>query len=110
METALTQGPTYQTLLYEISDDHVATVTLDRPDAMNAFNRTMCDEFRNVWKHVRDDDDVHAVSTSRAPTASPTTSGTTRIQARHSAPSGTSAGSRSSAPFMGSAPRARSTS
>jgi enoyl-CoA hydratase/carnithine racemase len=67
METALTQGPTYQTLLYEISDDHVATVTLDRPDAMNAFNRTMCDEFRNVWKHVRDDDDVHAVVLRAAP-------------------------------------------
>lgn len=52
---------TYQTLLYETSSDHVATITLNRPESLNAFNRSMCDEFREVWKHVRDDDGVHAV-------------------------------------------------
>lgn len=51
----------YTTLLYEKTDDRVATVTLNRPEAMNAFDRTMCDEFRDVWKRVREDDDVHAV-------------------------------------------------
>jgi enoyl-CoA hydratase/carnithine racemase len=48
------------TLIYEVSD-HVATVTLNRPEAMNSFNQTMCDEFSLVWKTVREDDDVHAV-------------------------------------------------
>lgn len=51
----------YTTLLYEKTDDHVATVTLNRPEVLNAFNRTMCDEFRDIWKRVREDDDVHAV-------------------------------------------------
>jgi enoyl-CoA hydratase/carnithine racemase len=54
------QAP-YRTLLYEKSDDRVATVTLNRPESMNAFNRTMCDEFRDVWRRVREDDEVHAV-------------------------------------------------
>jgi enoyl-CoA hydratase/carnithine racemase len=48
------------TLIYEVSD-HVATVTLNRPEAMNSFNQTMCDEFSLVWKTVREDDDVHVV-------------------------------------------------
>ncbi|HEY0538197.1 MAG TPA: enoyl-CoA hydratase/isomerase family protein [Actinoallomurus sp.] len=48
------------TLIYEVSD-HVATVTLNRPEAMNSFNQAMCDEFSLVWKTVREDDDVHAV-------------------------------------------------
>ncbi len=51
----------YRTLQYETGPDHVATITLDRPEALNAFNRAMCDEFREVWKRVRDDDAVHAV-------------------------------------------------
>ncbi|MBW2424217.1 MAG: enoyl-CoA hydratase/isomerase family protein [Deltaproteobacteria bacterium] len=57
----------YQTLLYEKSDDHVATVTINRPESMNAFNRVMCDEFRNVWARIRDDDEVHAVVLRAAP-------------------------------------------
>jgi enoyl-CoA hydratase/carnithine racemase len=48
------------TLIYEVSD-HVATVTLNRPEAMNSFNQAMCDEFSLVWKTVREDDDVHVV-------------------------------------------------
>ncbi len=49
------------TLLYEVSPDHVATITLNRPEVMNAFNQTMCEDFRTVWADVRDDDAVHAV-------------------------------------------------
>ena len=67
MESALTKESSYQTLLYETSDDHVATVTLNRPEAMNAFNRTMCDEFREVWQRIRDDDHVHAAVVRAAP-------------------------------------------
>ena len=55
-----TQSP-YQTLIYQTSEDHVATITLNRPEAMNAFNRAMCDEFRDVWKRIKEDDHVHAV-------------------------------------------------
>ena len=57
----------YTTLLYEQGSDHVATITLNRPDALNAFNRAMCDEFRLVWERVREDDAVHAVVLRASP-------------------------------------------
>lgn len=63
----MTSDPSYQTLLYDQSDDHVATVTINRPEALNAFNRAMCDEFRTVWQRIREDDDVHAVVLRAAP-------------------------------------------
>jgi enoyl-CoA hydratase/carnithine racemase len=50
----------YETIRYELAD-HVATVTLDRPDKLNSFNQAMLDEFVRVWERVRVDDDVHVV-------------------------------------------------
>ncbi|HVV12656.1 enoyl-CoA hydratase/isomerase family protein [Amycolatopsis sp.] len=49
-----------ETLEFSLSD-HIATVTLNRPDKLNSFNQTMCDEFTRVWARVRDDDDIHVV-------------------------------------------------
>jgi enoyl-CoA hydratase/carnithine racemase len=51
---------TYSTIRYEVRDS-VATVTLNRPEILNAFDYTMCDEFADVWRRVRRDDDVHVV-------------------------------------------------
>ena len=51
----------YETILFETSDDHVATITLNRPDAMNSFNEAMCNDFERAWKHIRENDDIHAV-------------------------------------------------
>jgi enoyl-CoA hydratase/carnithine racemase len=48
------------TVTYTV-DDHVATVTLNRPEAMNSFNQAMCDEFSEIWHTVKQDDDVHVV-------------------------------------------------
>jgi enoyl-CoA hydratase/carnithine racemase len=53
-------GPALTTVTYELVD-HVATVTLDRPAAMNSFNQAMCDEFALVWDRVKADDDVFVV-------------------------------------------------
>ena len=50
----------YETVLFEVKDN-VASVTLNRPEAMNAFNRTMLNEFRQIWGQVRVDDDIHVV-------------------------------------------------
>ncbi|MET0143200.1 MAG: enoyl-CoA hydratase/isomerase family protein [Ilumatobacteraceae bacterium] len=50
----------YETVTYEVAD-HIATVTLDRPEVRNAFNPTMCDEFADVWQRVKADDDVRVV-------------------------------------------------
>ncbi len=48
------------TIRYEAADG-VATITLDRPDAYNAFTTTMCEEMAVVWASVREDDRVRAV-------------------------------------------------
>jgi enoyl-CoA hydratase/carnithine racemase len=54
----VTEARDHETIEVELRD-HVATLTLDRPDRMNAFDATMCDELRDAWAWVRDSDDVH---------------------------------------------------
>ncbi|MEV6507284.1 enoyl-CoA hydratase/isomerase family protein [Streptomyces sp. NPDC051642] len=49
-----------KTVLFEVTD-HVATVTLNRPQAMNSFNQQMLDDFSALWARVKTDDDVHVV-------------------------------------------------
>jgi enoyl-CoA hydratase/carnithine racemase len=51
----------FETIVYETDEHHVATITLNRPDVLNAFNRTMCEEMRSAWRLVKDDPSVHAV-------------------------------------------------
>lgn len=48
------------TVTYE-KVNHVATVTLNRPEAMNSFDQAMCDEFVAIWTEVKADDDVRVV-------------------------------------------------
>ncbi|WP_036494956.1 enoyl-CoA hydratase/isomerase family protein [Nocardia sp. BMG111209] len=53
---------TFETILLETDPaDHVATVTLNRPERLNAFNRTMCEEMAEAWRLVKADDTVHAI-------------------------------------------------
>ena len=51
----------YETILYESGSDHVATITINRPSALNAFTQQMCDEFQSAWETIRQDDGVHSV-------------------------------------------------
>jgi enoyl-CoA hydratase/carnithine racemase len=52
----------FERLLLEIdATDHVATITLNRPDQLNAFDRTMCEEMAQAWRIVKLDESVHAV-------------------------------------------------
>ncbi|MFD1813519.1 enoyl-CoA hydratase/isomerase family protein [Rhodococcus gannanensis] len=52
----------FETLLLDIDvADRVATVTLNRPERLNTFNRAMCHEMRRVWEIVKSDDRVNAV-------------------------------------------------
>jgi E-phenylitaconyl-CoA hydratase len=39
--------------------DHVATVTLNRPERMNSFTEQMAKDLGTAWARVRDDDDIH---------------------------------------------------
>ncbi|MGE0880021.1 MAG: enoyl-CoA hydratase/isomerase family protein [Acidimicrobiia bacterium] len=55
------QHASYEQIAFETSDDHVATITIDRPDRMNTFTDRMCDEFADAWRRVREDDAIHAV-------------------------------------------------
>ena len=49
---------TYETIEFEVAD-HVATITLNRPEQLNSFTEAMCDEMSQVWGIVRDTDDIH---------------------------------------------------
>ncbi len=52
----------YETIRYEVDADvRVATITLDRPERLNSFNRTMCHEVRDAWHRIKADPSVHAV-------------------------------------------------
>lgn len=53
-------GERFQTLEFGVAD-RVATITLNRPDKLNAFNRPMAEEFVKIWDLVRDDPDVRAI-------------------------------------------------
>jgi len=52
--------PKFETLAYE-EREHVAWVTLNRPDVHNAFNRQMQRELAELWHGLRRNDDVHVV-------------------------------------------------
>jgi enoyl-CoA hydratase/carnithine racemase len=56
----------FETILFE-KNDHVATVTINRPEALNAFTRRMLEEFGFLWRNIAEDDDVHAVVLRAAP-------------------------------------------
>jgi enoyl-CoA hydratase/carnithine racemase len=51
----------YETVVFDVGDDHVATITLDRPEVMNSFNQPMLDEFADIWRRCRTDDSIHAI-------------------------------------------------
>jgi E-phenylitaconyl-CoA hydratase len=41
------------------ADEHVATITLNRPDALNSFNDAMARDIAWAWETIRDTDDIH---------------------------------------------------
>jgi enoyl-CoA hydratase/carnithine racemase len=51
----------FETIEYHTSADRVATITLNRPEVLNAFDRQMCEEMRAAWKLIKDDPNVNAV-------------------------------------------------
>ncbi|CAM3698833.1 enoyl-CoA hydratase/isomerase family protein [Mycobacterium frederiksbergense] len=47
----------YDTIIYEV-DGHKATITMNRPDALNALSPHMITELRAAYQQVEDDDNV----------------------------------------------------
>jgi enoyl-CoA hydratase/carnithine racemase len=47
-----------EAITFEV-EDHVATITLDRPDALNSFDDAMARDMTYAWETVRDTDDIH---------------------------------------------------
>ncbi|TCJ37008.1 crotonase/enoyl-CoA hydratase family protein [Parafrankia sp. BMG5.11] len=50
----------YETIRYEV-DDGLLLLTLDRPEAMNAFTVQMADELEHAYGRASDDDEVRAI-------------------------------------------------
>ncbi|HBF52692.1 MAG TPA: enoyl-CoA hydratase, partial [Afipia sp.] len=50
----------YQQIKYEVQD-HILTITLNRPDKMNAFTHVMMDELIAAFDAADADDDVRAI-------------------------------------------------
>ena len=51
----------YEAIRVDVTDDGIATLTLDRPEAMNAWNGTMSSEFEHAIKALDVDDAVRVV-------------------------------------------------
>jgi enoyl-CoA hydratase/carnithine racemase len=50
----------YKTVLLDVTD-HVATITLNRPEVLNSFDQQMLDDFAEIWKRCRLDDDIRVI-------------------------------------------------
>ena len=53
--------PSYETLALDVDADGVATLTLNRPDSLNAFDLTMAGELRRFFETDAHDDAIRAV-------------------------------------------------
>ena len=52
----------FETITLDVDPDaKVATLTLNRPEKLNAFNRRMCGEVRDAWHRIKEDPGVNAV-------------------------------------------------
>jgi len=48
----------YQTLLFDVDENGVATLVLNRPDRHNALNAVMAGELQDAWTRVREDPQI----------------------------------------------------
>jgi enoyl-CoA hydratase/carnithine racemase len=53
-------SPSYETILYDV-DDHIATITFNRPDKLNAVTPLMGHELRDAFQQAEGDDAVWTI-------------------------------------------------
>jgi len=58
--------PDFSCIRYEV-EDHIATITLNRPDRLNALNGTTLEEMRKALRVARADDNVRVLILTGAP-------------------------------------------
>ena len=51
---------TYQTLLYQV-ENRILTITLNRPEQMNAFTVEMANELEHAFKTASEDDNIGVI-------------------------------------------------
>lgn len=51
----------YETVLFDVRDDGIATMTLNRPEKLNTFTRVMFEEWRDVFAKCAYGDDVRVL-------------------------------------------------
>ncbi|MCO4836027.1 MAG: crotonase/enoyl-CoA hydratase family protein, partial [Acidimicrobiaceae bacterium] len=56
----MASNPTYETILYDV-EDNILTITLNRPEKLNAFNNRMRDEIIDALDHADADDEVRVI-------------------------------------------------
>lgn len=56
----------YETIIVDVADK-IATITINRPEAMNSFTARMMAEFEHVWRVVSESDDIHVAVLRAAP-------------------------------------------
>src|SRR5262249_55059198 len=54
------QTMSYETILYDVKD-HIATITLNRPDKLNAYTATMGVELEDAFLAANEDDSVRVI-------------------------------------------------
>src|ERR1700752_3348751 len=50
----------YKTIIFEESD-HIATITLNRPDALNAIDQDMREDFERVLDEIQSNDRIRVI-------------------------------------------------
>jgi enoyl-CoA hydratase/carnithine racemase len=51
----------YETILYDVADTGVATITLNQPDTRNALSNELLGELIDAFEHARDDESARCV-------------------------------------------------
>ena len=51
-------GQSFDTLLFDVDESGIATITINRPDKLNALNDTVLNELTNVFKAINVDDSI----------------------------------------------------
>jgi len=50
----------FEFIKYE-NQDHIATLTMNRPKVLNAYHNAMLEEMRLVWREAKNDPDVWVI-------------------------------------------------